>query len=66
MLKKLVFNNADASPKTEVVECSALSVPTIMTRYGGFFAGDRYTVNYDGRNIPMDINGEPTIKVEDV
>jgi hypothetical protein len=59
-LRKLVFNNADATPKTEVIECSDASVARIMAWYGGYFAGDRYTVALDGRNVPMDQNGEPT------
>jgi hypothetical protein len=59
-LRKLVFNNADATPKTEVIECSDASVARIMAWYGGYFAGDRYTVTLDGRNVPMDQNGEPT------
>lgn len=56
---RLVFNNADATPKTSVIECSSASVPQIMAWYGAYFAGDRYTVNADGRHIPMDRNGEP-------
>ena len=56
---RLVFNNADATPKTQVIECSAESVAPIMAWYGAYFAGDRYTVALDGRNVPMDQNGEP-------
>ena len=59
-LRKLVFNNADATPKTEVIECSDASVARIMAWYGAYFSGDRYTVTLDGRNVPMDQNGEPT------
>jgi|5_EtaG_2_1085323.scaffolds.fasta_scaffold61552_3 hypothetical protein len=55
----LVFNNADATPKTQRLECSLESVPLIMAWYGDYFSGDRYTVALDGRNVPMDINGEP-------
>ena len=56
---KLVFNNADATPKTEVIQCHPDSVARVMAWYGAYFAGDRYTVAVDGRNIPMDQNGEP-------
>jgi hypothetical protein len=56
---RLVFSNADATPKTTVVDASAASAPAIMAWYGAYHAGDRYTVAADGRNIPMDQNGEP-------
>lgn len=58
-LATLVFNNADATPKTEVVRLHPDSVAQVMCWYGSHFAGDRYTVALDGRNVPMDINGEP-------
>jgi len=61
---KLVFMNADAKPKNKTVECSAKSVPDIMAWYGAFCAGDRYTVTFNGRNVPMDINGECLGSVE--
>ena len=57
---KLVFMNAEARPHNETVEVARESVAKVMTWYGSHFAGDRYTVAYDGRNVPMDINGEPT------
>jgi hypothetical protein len=60
MMQTLIFNNADATPKTEVIRCDVASVRLIMEWYGGFFAGDRYTVTLDGRNVPMDNNGAPT------
>ena len=56
---RLVFSNADATPKTTVLDVSAASVPDIMAWYGAYCAGDRYTVTVDGRNVPMDQNGEP-------
>lgn len=58
-VKPLVFNNADATPKTVKIMCDEESVPHIMAWYGAYFHGDRYTVAYDGRNISMDQNGEP-------
>lgn len=58
---RLVFNNADATPKTQVIECSPDSVAQIMAWYGAYFAGDRYTVALNGRNVPMDQNGEPVL-----
>ena len=57
-VQTLVFNNADATPKTVALRVTAQAVPDIMEWYGAFFAGDRYTVALDGRNIPMGINGE--------
>jgi hypothetical protein len=62
---RLVFNNADATPKTTVIECSAASVPAIMAWYGAYHAEDRYTVAANGRNVPMDHNGEPMAEIEE-
>ncbi len=59
-MQVLVFNNADATPKTERIECSLDSVPLIMSWYNSHFCGDRYTVALNGRNVRMDINGNPT------
>lgn len=55
---RLVFNNADATPKSEVLDVSEEAVPKIMRWYAAYFALDRYTVTVDGRNVPMDENGE--------
>jgi len=57
---RLAFNNADAKPKTVVVDVDAGSVHHVMAWYGAYFAGDRYMVAFEGRNVPMDISGEPT------
>lgn len=54
----LVFNNAEATPKSSVLRVDASAVAEIMAWYGAYFAGDRYTATVDGRNIPMDQNGE--------
>ena len=59
VMVRLVFSNADATPKTTVLDVSAEAVPDIMAWYGAYCAGDRYTVSVDGRNVPMDQNGEP-------
>lgn len=59
MTVRLVFNNADATPKTTVLDVSAEAVPDIMAWYGAYCARDRYTATVDGRNVPMDQNGEP-------
>ena len=58
MIGTLVFMNADAKPKNVSVKCAAESVDPIMAWYGAYCAGDRYTAAFNGRNIPMDINGE--------
>lgn len=57
---KLVFMNADATPKNTTIECTAASAPLIMAWYAPYHDGDRYAVAADGRNVPMDQNGEPT------
>ncbi|MCA2590195.1 MAG: hypothetical protein IM509_05445 [Microcystis sp. M31BS1] len=54
---RLVFNNADATPKSSVLDVAEENVSDIMNWYGAYFAGDRYTVTVDGRNIRMDGNG---------
>lgn len=53
----LVFNNADATPKSTVLRIHRDSVAPVMDWYGAFYAGDRYTVTVGGRNVPMDQNG---------
>lgn len=58
-IRTLVFMNADAKPKNQSILCDLASVPSIMAWYGAYFAGDRYTVAIDGRNVAMDVNGEP-------
>jgi hypothetical protein len=59
MTGKLIFNNADATPKSTIIECDAASVPNIMAWYGAYYCGDRYTVTWNARNVAMDNNGEP-------
>lgn len=55
----LVFSNADARPRNVAVRLAPEAVRNVMAWYGAYFAGDRYTVTMDGRNVPMDQNGEP-------
>ena len=57
-MSRLVFSNAEATPKNVCLEVSEEAVPLIMQWYGAFCAGDRYTVTLDGRNVRMDLNGE--------
>lgn len=54
----LVFNNADAKPRSTVLRVAEDAVPHVMAWYGAYYAGDRYTVTQDGRNVRMDQNGE--------
>ena len=54
---RLVFNNADATPTSSVLDVAEENVSEIMDWYGAYFAGDRYTATVDGKNIQMDING---------
>jgi hypothetical protein len=56
---KLVFHNRATKPLNTVIETTRESVPSIMAWYGAYWAGDPYTVTYDGRNVPFDSNGEP-------
>ncbi len=57
---KLVFMNADATPKNVLIDIGPGSARHVMAWYGAYFSGDRYTVALDGKNIPIDGNGEPT------
>lgn len=65
-LGRLVFMNAETRPKNILIECSAQSVADIMDWYGGYHEGDRYTVAFNGRNVPMDINGECLLTVDEL
>lgn len=56
---KLVFNNAETTPKSCIIECTEESVHSVMAWYGAYHAGNRYTVTKDARNVRMDLNGEP-------
>ena len=58
-IAKLVFHNRESVPLNIAVETTHDSVPSIMAWYGAYYAGDPYTVSYDGRNVPIDLNGEP-------
>ena len=64
-MKTLVFSNALGTPKNVKIECSLGSVKDIMQWYGGFFAGDLYSVTLDGRDVAMDINGLPKKELTD-
>ena len=63
---ELVFMNADAKPHNGSINVDAKDAHHVMAWYGAYFAGDRYTVAFDGRNIPIDQNGEPTQEVFDI
>jgi len=62
----LVFMNADAVPKNVSIRCASQNVAVIMDWYGAFYAGDRYTVAFNGRNVPMGINGESVLSVSEL
>jgi hypothetical protein len=57
--KKLVFVNSDATPKKMVIFTTKECVEDIMIMYGSHYAGDRYTVTFDGNKIQKDHNGWP-------
>ena len=56
---RLVFNNADSRPYSSVVDVGIESVAAVCEWYASHHAGDRFTLTMDGRNVPLDINGEP-------
>ena len=58
-MKKLIFRNRDARPKTAVIETTAECVPPIMAWYGSHHSGDYYTVTFDGIKVAIDAFGEP-------
>ena len=58
-LHTLVFMNAEAKPKNVKVVLDTNSIEDVMSWYSCYYAGDRYTVACDGRNVPMDLNGSP-------
>jgi hypothetical protein len=57
-MSELKFVNSDATPKTVVLNIARKDIPTIMAWYGGYFAGDRYSVFVDGVKLGKDRNGE--------
>jgi hypothetical protein len=57
--KALVFHNRESRTRNIKVNVCRDSVASLMAWYGAYYAGDTYTVSYDGRNVPMDQNGEP-------
>jgi hypothetical protein len=60
LAKELVFVNSDATPKKMVIFTTKECVENIMSMYGSYHAGDRYTVTFDGRKIQKDHYGWPT------
>lgn len=58
--KALVFSNADATLKNVTIYTTRESIGNIIIWYGSHHGGDRYTVSFDGRNVPMDNWGWPT------
>jgi hypothetical protein len=59
--ERLVFNNAYGTPKSSVLDIHMDGVFMVCQWYAGFYAGDLYTVTLNGRNIPLDLNGEPQL-----
>lgn len=60
MIRNLTFENKDASPEESrhSFDVAAEAIPVIMQWYGGFHAGDEYTVTVDGKEVYTDRNGE--------
>jgi len=56
---RLVFSNADATPKNVAIDLDIDSANDVCVWYAAFHAGDRFTLTMNGRNVPLDHNGEP-------
>jgi hypothetical protein len=56
---KLVFHNRETKPLSITIETTRDGVPSIMYWYWCCYAGQPYTVTYDGRNVPMEACGVP-------
>jgi hypothetical protein len=56
---RLVFNNADATPKSNVLDIHFSGVKNVCQWYAAFCAGDRFTVTLNGLDLPLDLNGVP-------
>lgn len=62
MTTYLKFVNKDATPKSrEIALHDDTAVADIMAWYGGYYAGDRYSVFVNGEKIQIDRNGEPVL-----
>ena len=59
LAKELVFVNSDTTPKKMVIFTTKECIENIMVMYGSHHPGDRYTVTFDGGNVPKDHNGWP-------
>jgi len=59
--ERLVFNNAEANPKSSVLDVHIDGVHDVCQWYAAFFAGDLFTVTMNGRNLPLDLNGVPVL-----
>ena len=57
--ERLVFNNKDATPKSDVLDIHIDGVENVCQWYAAFYAGDIFTVTMNGRNLPLDLNGVP-------
>lgn len=55
---RLTFVNSDANPKICELTVAESAVPDIMAWYGAYYAGDRYSVTFNGQRIVKDRNGE--------
>lgn len=56
----LEFNNKDATPKITTFGVEDKACADIALWYGGFHAGDHYTVKVDGQIMKQGPNGEIT------
>jgi hypothetical protein len=55
---RIKFSNRSATPKEIEFDISKEAVEPMMSWYGAYHAGDRYSVSIDGKKVKKDINGE--------
>lgn len=63
---ELAFMNLDATPSRTAFQISPDGIAPVMSWYGGYHAGDEYTVTVDGRPVEKDENGELVGELIDV
>lgn len=62
-MRKLHFQNSDATPKDQILHVDTQSIEPIMAWYSAYYSGDRYRVLVDGTPVAKDQNGELVGKV---
>ncbi|NRA31078.1 MAG: hypothetical protein HRU11_12560 [Parvularculaceae bacterium] len=55
---EMKFTNSDARPKVETVTVASKDADKVARWYGGFFAGDRYSIHINGEKVEKSPDGE--------